>query len=121
MTISNAYGLSQLSALFNFSVAEAVTTEAAAAPAASRPLAEEEEVGGGHRLAEEDTTLGLIMEEVACVSVTMATVEAEAETKAEADEAADGVALLVVVGFGPGNPRRTIKIHLNEIECYGEC
>ena len=119
MTIFNAYGLSQLSALFNFSVAEAVMTEAAAAPAASRPLAEEEEVGGGHRLAEEDTTLGLIME-VACVSVTMATVEAEAETKAEADEAADGVALLVVVGFGPGNPRRT-KIHLNEIECFGEC
>ena len=104
MTISNAYGLSQLSALFNFSVAEAVTTEAAAAPAASRPLAEEEEVGGGQRLAEEDTTLGLIME-VACVSVTMATVEAEAETKAEADEAADGGALLVVVGLGPGNPR----------------
>ena len=105
MTISNAYGFSQLSALFNFSVAEAVTTEAAAAPAASRPLAEEEEVGGGHRLAEEDTTLGLIME-VACVSVTMAAaVEAEAEAKAEADEAADGGALLVVVGLGPGNPR----------------
>ena len=66
--------------------------------------AEEEEVGGGQRLAEEDTTLGLIME-VACVSVTMAAVEAETEAKAEADEAADGGALLVVVGLGPGNPR----------------